>query len=1260
MKHPIVQFLRIAAVTVILSLPSWVGATTDIASAPLDTAPSVSVSPNLMFILDDSDSMSRDYMPDQTADSDTCKQCSSSSCNVAAVSCRAGHPPYYAAQYNRLYYDPQVTYSPGLDALGVSLGNANPDAASNDPYVGVGTKDLVNTWRELYFCTKEEPNSEELKDTNVCRRNGVDTPNPFIYTDSSKGDDMSGGLPTTTFRYRVNKNNGNPYYYEIIPREYCTDENLTNCALQATSTVQYPVPAPVRWCRTQTGVGSAATTKAVSGGNPLYCQAKWNSTYRYPRLGEVKRTDIVPSVSTYGNRPNRTDCAVVPNCSYAEELQNFANWYSYYRERMLVMKTTAGRAFSILDDRYRVGFLTINAVDSDKYLKIETFTPTHKKNWFDKFYAQQPKPGTPLREALSRVGRHYAGITTGINSFMPDDPMQYSCQQNFAILTTDGYWNGGNGKDLYGNSIGDQDNVDGGYSTRAAGAFDGNLGGIAGSGKGSADTLADVAMYYYKTDLRTSGPLEENNVPTTAKDTAPHQHMVTYTLGLGADGLLNYRPDYETAVTGDFAKIRNGDPSGCSWTSGTCNWPQVMQDEPSALDDLWHAAVNGRGRYFSAQDPNAIQARLIEVLSSIKVTTGAAASSATSTPNITPTDNYIYSSTYRTGKWDGEVVAEKIDTTTGNVVPGIVWSAGGQLNSRVSMSSDTRKIFTYSTSTSSRRIDFLYGSLTSSQQATFDNHCADLPQCAAMSAVDKASVNDGANLVNWLRGQTEHNNLFRTRENVLGDTVNSKPAFVGAPILEYADTVTPDYGSFKTANINRQRVLYVAANDGMLHAFNGDTGQELWAWVPRMILPELYKLAVSNYDTQHRYFVDGSPVVMDVFFKSQNKWKTVLVAGLRAGGRGFFALDITDPLDPHGLWEVCADPTGTLGCNDKDDNIGFSFGDPIITKWAKDPDKWVAIVSSGYNNVSPGDGKGRIFVIDIETGTILDDKSTEVGDTTTPSGLAHLTGFAKNFSVDNTTTYVYGGDLLGNVWRLDMKNMNMTRIAQLLDGSSPPKPQSVTTHVEVTEFDTGFRVIYVGTGRLLGSSDLQDPATLSPPENRAYQQTVYGFRDTGADLGNLRRPAASLVQQTISVVDATTRTISNNAVDWATQNGWYVDLNPSNESPGERVTVDPQLVKGVLLVATNVPNKTPCSAGGVSWAYQFDYRSGSYVASATAQVVGTKLSQALVAGVVVYRLPNGQLKYTAIDVTGKKQVGGINPGSGSTTGKRVSWRELIF
>jgi type IV pilus assembly protein PilY1 len=1277
MKNPsLVRHPLLAAVTAAALLASMLGraALTDIAQAPLGTAPTVTVLPNLMYILDDSGSMALHHMPDEVADSTSCKSCSSSSCNVGNTACAAGHPPYYAFAFNTIYYNPQITYAPGVNSLGASLGNASPTAAPNDPYIaGSGTRNLVTTWTEIYWCDTSTPTTAELADSTKCKRNGIHTPVPFAYTATSASNSapFAGGFPTTGFRHAITVNS-NPHYYEITPREHCTDETLTVCVASTTPTVTHPVPALVRWCRSNSSATSgtlgSGSPAPVSGGSPPFCQSKNDgTTYLHPRLGNLTRVDIVPSVATYGNRPNRTDCAARPVCTYAEELQNFANWYTYYRTRMLMMKTVSGRVFAGLDDRYRIGFVTINASSSARYLKIDKFTPTHKAAWFARFYAMTPSGSTPLRLALSRVGRHFAGRTDGINAFMPDDPIQYSCQQNFALLTTDGYWNSSGGVRLDGTTpIGDQDNVeDGKFVTRASGTFDGNLGGTASpTSTGSSDTLADVAMYYYKTDLR---PTMKDNVPTSEKNKASHQHMVTFTLGLGLDGLMTYRPDYETATAGDFYKIKTGS-SGCPWTKGTCNWPQARGDTPSALDDLWHAAVNGRGIYFSAKDPISLQTGLTNTLASINMVSGAAASSATSTPNITPTDNFIYSSTYRTVKWDGEVVAERIDVTSGQVAPGIVWSARAQLDARVGDTSDTRTIYTLGTTAGSPLVPatptklkpFNYSDLTTAEKAFFDNKCipAELPQCGPMSGGDLKKANDGNNLVKYLRGQRRHEGeLYRDRDHVLGDTVNAKPVFVGKPNLLYGDAVSPDYASFKAGPASgRQPVLYIAANDGMLHAFNANTGAELWAYVPRQVMPNLYRLAASNYDINHRYYVDGSPSVMDVFIGGA--WRTILVGGLNAGGRGYYALDITDPLDPRGLWEICADSTL---CAISDPDMGLSYGNPIITKRPSDG-RWVVLVTSGYNNVSPGNGRGYLYVLDAATGAILNKVSTGFGDTTTPSGLAKIAGFATNFAVDNTTTVVYGGDLLGNMFRFDMTTVPPTvqRIAQLRDGTG--RIQSVTTKPEVTRFTTPgtFNVIYVGTGRMLGSTDLPDPATLTPPEpGRAYQQTVYAFKDpVNSDLGNLRN--ANLVQQVLTVVDASTRGVSNNPVNWASHNGWYVDLNPANDSPGERVNIDPQLVRGVLIVATNEPNSEPCSAGGDSFVYQFDYQSGSYVASSPGGVVGTRYGAALLAGFVVYRLPSGQLKYTGIDVTGAKKTEGINPGSGSALGKRVSWRELIL
>ncbi len=1532
MKHlNSLRFLSLAlAVAATLALPSAPAgaAQTDISQVPLGTAASTTVLPNLMFILDDSGSMGRQVMPDNVDSNNTCKSYRWESGGSTSTNCELNSstdlvspqqdnvrhiptqpwyvgPPAFAAEFNTIYYNPQITYRPGKDRVGAEMPSFGSPwtAVKVNPYVSINTFDLTTAYPEAVFCLNS--NDTPTNNTN-CRRNGYATSGTtlltsFRYSNASTPADGSYGWPISTAAgnfHSVKMRFGSPYYYTILPREHCADVNLTTCVLSSTPTGLNTIPAPVRYCQDSTMANSDAVQSGTSGATAR-CQSKRDGSHTNMRYGTFVRVDIVPAVTTYSGRPNRTDCASRPVCSYAEEMTNFANWYAYYHTRMQTMKTAGGRVFADMDDRYRIGFVTINAASSAKYLRIDRFEPVHKGNWYDMFYGQTPASSTPLRQALSRVGRHYAGQTNGINSFMPDDPIQYSCQQNFALLTTDGYWNGAGGEKLDGTT--DMDNQDGvpetfvsrptgtldGFGgssvpstldrtleqvvctgnsntdfagtqeincgcspnlrrikqrtqdtvtspttgttytfqditscnalqvgtqtpqtsvenrwcrrgsvnpavfadgatiscsacnsnrgfltrqskqqTRSSISYDGagavitttvnstlyeystngttwsttaptgvscisgplansspptvtngtpvvpvNTGttittadytinpnpstttGIASTvttAGGFGNTLADVAMYYYKNDLRTTGPLSitKNNVRTTPKDQASHQHMVTFTLGLGLDGLMNYRSDYETATSGDFNAIRTG-LTGCTFSgAGTCDWPQPVADSPTALDDLWHAAVNGRGLYFSAKDPNSLQSGLTTALAAINVSIGAAASSATSTPNLTPTNNFIYSSTYRTVNWDGEVVAERIDVVSGAVVPGSAWpagTAGAQINTRATATTDTRAIFTLDPSDATDRLkEFRYGNLSGPEPAWFDNQCTDAPtiwpQCGPMSAADLTIANSGNNLVNWLRGQRQHEaGYFRTRANLFGDTVNSKPAFLDRPSLSYGDAVTPDYPSFKTGPAaSRPPVLLIAANDGMLHAFHGGTvdvngvvvdgGQELWAYVPRMLMPELYKLAATNYGTNHRYYVDGSPVTMDVFIGGA--WKTILVGGLNAGGRGFYALDVTDPT-PTGvkaLWEICSDATL---CAISDPDIGYSYGQAIITKRPSDG-RWVVIVSSGYNNVSPGDGGGYLYVLDAATGAILSKTATavlgiNVGNTLTPSGFAKIAGFAINFNINNTTPTVYGGDLLGNVWRFDLSTNAATpdavtaqRLGRAMDGTGAgAKPQSITTKPEITRFDAGFNVVYVATGRLIGATDLPDPASFTPALDLAYQQSVYAVKDTGTDLGILRSGGANLVQQTLIVINSTSRTITNTAVSWSTQNGWYVDFNPANESPGERVNIDIQLVRGVLLVETNEPNNDACSSGGNSFFYQFDYKSGSYISSAPGGVVGILQSQALAAGFVVYRLPSGQLKYTGIDVTGQKTTGGVNPGSGGSLGRRVSWRELM-
>jgi type IV pilus assembly protein PilY1 len=483
--------------------------------------------------------------------------------------------------------------------------------------------------------------------------------------------------------------------------------------------------------------------------------------------------------------------------------------------------------------------------------------------------------------------------------------------------------------------------------------------------------------------------------------------------------------------------------------------------------------------------------------------------------------------------------------------------------------------------------------------------------------------------------------------------VNATPAFVKVPRFNFND-FSPSYQTFKTAQASRQGVLYIAANDGMLHAFNGDTGNEMWAYVPRIVFPGLHALATDNWDVRHAYSVDGSPQVMDVFDSGTSAWKTLLVAGLDKGGRGFYALDITNPSSPKGLWEACSDASL---CAVSDDDLGYSYGNPVITKRATDG-RWVVLVTSGLNNVTPGTGHGFLYVLDALTGAILRKVDTGEGDTTTPSGFSKISAFANNFNVDNTAAYVYGGDLFGNVWRFDMSADPPTvfKIAELKDGSGNPQP--VTTRPELALID-GNRVVYVGTGRYLGEDDLVDPATLSPALPWAYQQSFYAIKDRNVAHGNIRTSSPGLQVQTITVLSADSRSTSTNSVDWATKDGWYVDFNPGGASPGERMNLDPTLALGTLVVVTNVPNNNACSVGGDAWFYQFDYRSGTYVASAPGNQVGQRFTGQTLVGVVVVRLPSGVLKAVATGATGTKTTVGVNVGGLGGAGRRVSWREFI-
>lgn len=984
------------------------------------------------------------------------------------------------------------------------------------------------------------------------------------------------------------------------------------------------------------------------------------------------RVDIVPSRTSYPKDPNRIDCAGTA-CTYAEEMTNFANWYGYYKIRMQMMKSAVGQAFQPLTANYKVGLvsLSVAAVEGTMKYLPKPFSGTDRDAWYTALYAMSTSGATPMRQALHAVGKMYAGLAPYANNGV----VQYPCQQNFTFITTDGYWNGGAAATVTNN-----DNAinPARFCSQTKGCYD--------PANQSANSLADVALYWYNGGSNgTGGSLNTGLEDWTKPGLVPagagentRLHMNTYALGLGVDGVMNYEENYDTTpiVGGDFYKLITGATTGCPWNNkGAYVWPDPATSDSnggasyqSRVDDLWHAAINGHGKYFSASDPLQVVGGLQAALSNIQVRVGAAAAAATSTPNISQQDNDIFSDTFTTVKWYGELSDKKIDTVTGIVGTSAVWISSDRLGQAVSNASDTR-VLRMSDGAGGLK-DFRYSAMSALERGWFDNKCSALAQCSNLSSSDRLIVNAGANLVDWLRGQQQYadDSLFRaytkTDHNppglsapipiVLGDIASSKPAYLREPRKNYALAGYSDFKVDRTAN--RSAAVFAAANDGMLHAFNAKSGDEMWAYVPRITMKKLAVQASTTYGTNHQFTADGSPEVADI--QIGGFWKTVLVAGLNGGGRGYYALDVTDSTTPVALWELCADPAICAGSfNDPD--LGLTFGNPQFGMFNG---QWVVFLTSGYNNVpgtdgvNSGDGRGYLYIVDVATGKVIQKIGTGSGSTTTPSGFAKITSVSTNPLTDPVMTQIYGGDNLGQMWRFDLTKA--PTVTQSLMGNAGTL-QPITTRPEVTscQVDTAAGdgtvtsaakvVVAFGTGRLLDVPDVSNTDV----------QSVYVIKDAGTELTPWRA-TSTMEKQTLSLTSSgggvNTYTISGLPVNLSTKSGWYVDFNLNG---GERVNLDPKVVAGGLNVVTNLPSSSSaCSVGGSSNVYQFNVCTGSYL-DAT-KVVGSTLSATSAAvGFIIIRLPSGVLKMVTTTADGNTLTSGVTPAT-SRGASKVGWRRI--
>jgi len=890
--------------------------------------------------------------------------------------------------------------------------------------------------------------------------------------------------------------------------------------------------------------------------------------------------------------------------SVADEVQNFANWFSYHRSRILAVQAGVTQAFAELDSAYRVGFCTINTCKSSgatPTLPIPhgKFMGANKTAFFDQIInVPIPAQGTPLRGALNWAGEYYKKTEDdgpwGPKVTVKGEQKQLSCRQSFTILTTDGYWDTTDNFSGAGNA----DNTSGSEIKSPDGSKSYTYSPTAPFNDSYSNTLADVAMTYWKEDLRPDLP---NNVPTatanlnlcnansldpTFPDPAFWQHMSTFTLSLGVSGTL-------PRTTQTVANLCNG----------TQSWPNPTSQSEAKIDDLWHAAINGHGKFFAAQNPNEFAQGLKEALGAISVTRSSASNVAVNMNNIS-TGTLAFSARYYPSDWHGELLAYPVTSEGVSKTPN--WSA-------TIPAAGSRKIFT--SNGSNGGIAFDWSSLTPAQKTALGSQTDAVKQ----------------DIVNYLRGdqskEVKNGGTLRNRASLLGDIIHSSPVYVD----NHKD------------GAERAQTVFVGANDGMLHAFDATNGQEIFAYVPNLLIGSNLA-ALSDPAYTHRYFVDGPISVSDSTLTPN---KQILVASLGYGGKGLFALDVTNPKSfsaTNVKWEFGNDP-----------DLGLVIGEMLLAKLNNG--KTAVVFGNGYNSTNE---HAVLFVVDLDTGALIQKIDTGVGSA---NGLSAVRGWDNDGN--GTIDYVYAGDLQGNLWKFDLSDNNASKwdvalkqgnqkqaLFHAQDKNGKAQPITARPSIGANPAD-GSLWVFFGTGRYLTIADVSDTST----------QSWYGIIDDGknavtrSQLKERKIVARGTDPKTGNPVRAFE--LATNG-DMKNMKGWYVDLDP-----GERMITSAQYYGSVLVQSSIIPSDDPCTPGGTGYVNAIDPFTGAALGTPFFTDYGT-----LTVG--EQKIPVGSVDL-GIGMPGQAQIVGdklvVSGSTGETASTtinlpnvmphRVNWRELI-
>jgi Neisseria PilC beta-propeller domain len=536
----------------------------------------------------------------------------------------------------------------------------------------------------------------------------------------------------------------------------------------------------------------------------------------------------------------------------------------------------------------------------------------------------------------------------------------------------------------------------------------------------------------------------------------------------------------------------------------------------------------------------------------------------------------LYAVDYKSIDWSGNLHSYNL-TDMGAIasVAGVetdTWAGGASAKITAQNFDTGRKIVTFS---GSAGVPFRWTSGISTAQKT------------ALDATAATANATSSNILNYIRGDfsKQANNgqtppgPYRTRTSALGDIIHSTP-------VHWND------GTNKT--------VFVGANDGMLHAINAADGTERFAYIPSMLMSKLGQL--SNPAYTHKYYVDGR---LDV---RKFGAKTILAGALGAGGRGLFALDVTNAnatseADAASkiLWEISN--TGLNGATSTTyANLGYTYGAPTLINLPDADRTGALIVGNGYNNT--GNGHASLYLINADTGALIKEIDTGEGTVASPNGLSTPTLWDTNN--DGVKDTAYAGDINGNLWKFSLVGPSYT-VTKLHTSDTTPV-QAITTAPSVIKHPLGGHMINFVTGRMLTPADKTDTTV----------HAAYGIWD-GAPASNSSLLAQTLTEKTFTAGTITTRvrTGTKNVPNWTAGNhkGWKTELPIG----GERLVGDGALSKdSVFFFLSTNPTVSPNAAipgenwwmqlnaitGGDNGTIQFDLNKDGYFTDVDTVTVG--------------------------------------------------------